>query len=240
MPGLDLARLAGEFCGSRQPGELMRRLPYAIEAGVLAVGMLAAPSALAHPHVFVDARAEVVFDAPGTISAVRNIWQFDRAFSEYAIQGLDVDGDGKLSDEELKPLAKVNVESLAEYDFFTFLTVGRNKFAFSPPSEYWLEFRNGRLTLFYTLPLKEPVAMQEGMTLEIFDPEYFVAFSFVKDQPIALAGAPAGCTAEYRPPHALDNDTMSALAAIPREQNLPPELVDAAVGLAHLFALTCP
>jgi ABC-type uncharacterized transport system substrate-binding protein len=69
---------------------------------VVVAALLAAGPALAHPHVFVDAKAELVFSAPGTITAVRNIWQFDRAFSEYAIQGLDADDDGKLSDAELK------------------------------------------------------------------------------------------------------------------------------------------
>ena len=51
-----------------------------------------------------------------------------------------------------------------------------------PPTEYWLEFHGGRLTLFYTLPLKRPVAIHGKATLEVFDPEYFVAFSFPKQQ----------------------------------------------------------
>ena len=38
-----------------------------------------------------------------------------------AIQGLDTDGDGAYSKEELEPLAKVNVESLKEFDYFTFV-----------------------------------------------------------------------------------------------------------------------
>jgi ABC-type uncharacterized transport system substrate-binding protein len=133
----------------------MGRLQPILWGGVTAA-MLAAGPALAHPHVFVDAKAEVVFSTPGTITAIRNIWQFDRAFSEYAIQGLDANDDGQLSDAELKPLAKVNVEALSEFEFFNFLILGDRKFEFVPPTEYWLEFRGGRLTLFYTLPLKQP------------------------------------------------------------------------------------
>lgn len=205
----------------------------------LAVAASAAP-ALAHPHVFVDAKAEIVFSAPGTVTAVRNIWQFDPAFSEYAIQGLDTNDDGKLSDAELKPLAKVNVEALAEFEFFNFLILRDHKFQFVPPTEYWLEFRGGRLTLFYTLPLKEPVEVQKGMVLEIYDPEYYVAFTFVKDKPIVVAGEPGGCTATYHAPHELDQQTMAALSAIPQDQReLPPELEDAALGLAHTFSLKC-
>lgn len=194
----------------------------------------------AHPHVLVDARAEVVFDPAGEISAIRNIWQFDEAFTAFAIQGLDADGDGELSDAELAPLAKVNVDSLKEFDFFTFLTVGDKSIGFTPPTEYFLQFYGGRLTLFYTLPLKTPVAVDKATTLEVFDPEYFVAFNFVEDTPVTLVDAPASCGAAYQAPHELDAETMAILSAIPADQrDLPPALQDAAAGLASLIRISC-
>ena len=52
----------------------------------------------AHPHIFVDARSEIVFDPEGRISAVRQIWQFDEAFTAYAIQGLDADDEDALEE----------------------------------------------------------------------------------------------------------------------------------------------
>ena len=55
------------------------------------------------------------------ITAIQHVWRFDEAFSLYATEGLDIDGNGALSREELDALAKVNIESLAEYGFFTFL-----------------------------------------------------------------------------------------------------------------------
>ena len=53
-----------------------------------------------------------------------------------AIQGLDTDGDGAYSKEELEPLAKVNVESLKEFGYFTFVQLSDDD---------------------KSLPLKEPV-----------------------------------------------------------------------------------
>ena len=49
------------------------------------------------------------------------IWTFDEFYTAMALQGLDTDGDGKYSAEELKPLAEVNVNSLKEFDYFTYL-----------------------------------------------------------------------------------------------------------------------
>jgi ABC-type uncharacterized transport system substrate-binding protein len=207
---------------------------------LMAIGASVALSpAEAHPHVFVDAKAEIVFDARGAMTGVRHIWQFDEPFSAFAIQGLDANGDGKLDDSELQPLAKVNVDSLQEYDFFTILTIGKERQIFVPPKEYWLEFHGGRLTLFYTLPLKTPAAMKGKATLEVFDPEYFVAFTFLKDNPIQLDGAPKGCSAVYHPPHELDAQTMATMAAVPRDQDMPPALIDAAAGLASLVTVAC-
>ena len=214
---------------------------FACAGGIAAaVALFATQPALAHPHVLVDAKAEMVFEK-GKLTAVRHIWQFDDAFTAFAVQGLDTNNDGKLSDAELAPLAKVNVESLAEFGFFTYLTGANGKdIAVSPPTEYWLEFHQGRLTLFYTLPLKTPVDVKGNTTLEVFDPEYFVAFTFLRDNPITLDGAPASCTATYRPPQDLDTRTMALLATIPIDQRvLPPSLRSAASALANQVTLTC-
>ena len=197
--------------------------------------------AAAHPHVFVDARAEIVFDENGRIAAVRNIWQFDEAFSSYATLNLDEDGDGALSNAELEPLAKVNVESLAEFGFFTYLTIGETSVEFVPPTEYFLQYDGARLTLYYTLPLSAPAVLAAPAKLEVFDPEYFVAFTFAGDEPAILDGAPDGCRATFHPPQELDAQTMAILGAIPMDQRtIPDDLVAAASVLANVIVVECP
>ncbi|MEJ0096899.1 MAG: DUF1007 family protein [Bauldia sp.] len=203
--------------------------------------LLAGAPASAHPHVWVNAKAEIVFDARGEITGIRHIWQFDPDFTAYATLNLDKNNDGKLTEDELQPLADTNMDALKAYDFFTFFYVGTKRLAFAKPTEYWLDFHGGRLTLFYTLPLKQPLALSGSAMIEIGDPEYFVAISFVKGQEVKLDGAPKGCTATYQPPHDLDVQTMAILGSIPASQHdLPPELVQAAAQLSNVVQLHCP
>ncbi len=211
-------------------------------AGGLAVFALCGPTAaVAHPHVFVDARAEILFDHQGRMAAIRHVWEFDPAFSAFASQGLDKNGDGKLSTEELAPLAKTNVTSLKYYGFFTRLSVEGHALKLKFPDRYFLRSQDHRLTLYYELPLVTPTRVGAKTVLEIYDPEYFVAFTFAKKAPITLYHAPGGCHAEYHPPHPLDASIMAKLAAVPASQHdLPPALRDAAVGLANLISVECP
>jgi ABC-type uncharacterized transport system substrate-binding protein len=204
-------------------------------------GLITAGTAFAHPHVFVDFQAEIIFDSQGRITHVRNVWRFDRAFSAFASQGLDKDGDGKLSEKELAPLAKTNVDSLKEYAFFTYLKIGRQKLKLEFPDKYFLRVYDGHLTLFFELPLTTPTTPGPITTLEIYDPEYFVAFTFAKKEPITLYQAPAGCAARIQPPRPLDAGIMAKLAAIPADQHdLPAELQGAAVDLSNVITVTCP
>jgi ABC-type uncharacterized transport system substrate-binding protein len=209
--------------------------------GIAVVAAGGCRKASAHPHVFIDARAEILFDAQGRMTHIRNVWEFDAAFSAFASQGLDVDGDGKLSEEELRPLAKVNVDSLKEYAYFTSLTVGGKQVALKFPDRYSLRLHGDRLVLSYQLPLSIPTRPGPSTTLEVYDPEYFVAFTFVKKNPVTLSHAPSACAAEYHAPRRLDASIMARLAAIPMEQHdLPPALRDAAVGLANTITVRCP
>ena len=113
---------------------------------LVALAGLAQP-AQAHPHVWITAEAEIVYAADGKVSGVRHHWTFDAGYSAYLTQGLDKNGDGKLTPDELQDMAKENAESLVEFDYFTVLKVNGAKQAFEPPREYGMTFENGQARL---------------------------------------------------------------------------------------------
>jgi ABC-type uncharacterized transport system substrate-binding protein len=156
--------------------------------------------ASAHPHVWVTFHSEVLYAADGAMTGIRHAWTFDDMFSAYALQGLPHAKKGQYTREELASLAHINVESLKEYDYFTYARADGKKLKFSDPVDYWLEYKDAALTLHFTLPLKA-AATPKAMQIEIYDPTIFVDFEFAKDKPVSLSGAPAQCLATYDLPH---------------------------------------
>jgi ABC-type uncharacterized transport system substrate-binding protein len=170
-----------------------------------AFGVCGTVPVLAHPHVMVVARAEVVYAPDGTVTAIRHIWAFDEAYSVYAVQGLDTNNDGIWSRAELAELAKVNVESLSEFGFFTVAKANGKAQEFGAPTNYLLAFDKKILTLTFTLPLKAPTLASKTFGLEISDPSWFVSFELAQgDDAVVLKDAPKGCVARLTRPKPQD------------------------------------
>lgn len=191
----------------------------------VAAALLAPLPAAAHPHVWVTTKAELAYGADGALTGVRHAWTFDPGYSAFAAQGLGAAGDGKATPDELAPLARENVESLAESGYFTRLKAGSRKLEFAEPREPRMSLADGQLTLSFLLPLKVPVQPgSSAVTLEVYDPTYFVSFSLAPgDDVVRLEGAPATCrttvvrpkteAASAAPSGALNESFFSALTA---------------------------
>ena len=180
-------------------------------------GLVVAQPARAHPHVWVTMHTELIYAPDGSITGVRHHWAFDDMFSAFATQGLESKEKGKFTREELAPLAKVNVESLKEYDYFTYATADGKKTPLSDPEPgYWLDYANSVLTLNFTLPFKTPVKAKE-LKVEVYDPTIFVDFEWAKKEPVHLIGAPH-CKADVVLPREMTYAEGKALSAIPADQ----------------------
>jgi ABC-type uncharacterized transport system substrate-binding protein len=219
------------------PGIMKRMLTTLIAAGAAVVA--ATLSASAHPHVWVVTTSSVVYAPDGTVVGIRHAWAFDDMYSAFATQGLDQKTKGVFTREELQPLAQVNVESLKEYDFFTFAKTDGKKAVFDEPKDYHLEFnaKDSVLTLHFLLPLKKPVKMQM-LTLEVFDPSYFIDFQFAEKDAAELIGAPAGCKINVGKPQEMTKEMAQRLAEIPPGGQIPENSFGAAY--ANKITVQCP
>jgi len=168
---------------------------------VLALAGAASRPAAAHPHVQVETETLLLHDAGGQVTAFQHVWTFDEMYSSFATQGLDKNRDGQFSREELAELTQVNVEHLGQQKFFTVLRHERRFVSFGPVRDAWSEVVGGKLRLHFTVPLVTPFrAAGRPLTVEVYDPDYFVAFVPADGEPMRLMAAPAGCRLDYTPP----------------------------------------
>jgi ABC-type uncharacterized transport system substrate-binding protein len=201
------------------------------------LGLAIVAPAYAHPHVWVTMHTDLVYAPDGSITGIRHAWSFDDMFSTFATQGLDSKEKGKFTREELAPLAKVNVESLKEFDYFTYATADGKKTELTDPApDYWLDYKDQVLTLNFTLPFKKPVKAKE-LKIEIYDPTIFVDFSFEKTNPAKLVGAPK-CKLDVHLPREMTFAEGKKLSEIPADQKNTTMAWGAQ--FANKLVVTCP
>lgn len=201
-----------------------------------AILLLVAKPASAHPHVWVEVKTAVAYEA-GRISGFQHAWTFDEAYTTMAIEGLDMNGDGTYDRGELAELAQVNIDGLKEFAYFTYPKLGDTPLQLADPKDYWLEHKNGILTLHFTLPVAQPVlASAQGFNFQVMDPSFYIAFSFAKQNPVTLAqGAPTGCNIEISLP-ADETDEAKRLGEAFYQQFGG----DIGIGLAQTVNVACP
>jgi ABC-type uncharacterized transport system substrate-binding protein len=79
----------------------------------VALGLMAAAPADAHPHVWITVKSKIAFTAEGKVAAVVHDWVFDEMYSSFATQGLAPPGQ-LVTREQFAPLAEENAGSLAD------------------------------------------------------------------------------------------------------------------------------
>jgi ABC-type uncharacterized transport system substrate-binding protein len=164
--------------------------------------------AFAHPHVWVTMETEVVLGPDKEITGFRHKWTFDEGYTNFAIDGLDTNGDGIYSEEELKPLAQTNIEALKEFEYFTFAFIGETKLPTKAPVDYRLDYKDKLLTLTFTLPLEKPIAYEKikDFSFAVYDPGMYVSLTFNGKQPVRITSVkPIACGA-----HIGDRDKAKA------------------------------
>jgi ABC-type nickel/cobalt efflux system permease component RcnA/ABC-type uncharacterized transport system substrate-binding protein len=197
--------------------------------------------AFAHPHIFIDARLVVVFDDEGNISGLRQAWSFDALYSAWAIQGLDENGDGTVTSDELQPLADDNMLGLKEYDYYSAIGPANGEnVPFATGYDARMEYDGTNLQLAFAVDLATPLSTDDVVEIEVSDPEYYSAFQFVEGEAVFFDNAPESCSAEVNGPRPIDPAIEERLFALgPEVLELPEELAQAVKDLSNLVIVRC-
>ena len=229
----------------------LNKLPHALL--LLTTGLLSSLS-VAHPHMWIDARVDLILNDQGELARVRQAWTFDDMFSSYAIHGLSLDSKRQPKQEDLDAIAADWIEALGDPMSHYFTDIEQNGDTLptrsaSAVSSSW-DVIQSRLTLSFELPLQTPAQPRTGaISIRVADPTFFVAYEFDADQINQALNSssasqssqlPRNCETRYVPPRELDTATANRLASIPASQaEPPPELLAITRTLQHRIEFSC-
>jgi ABC-type uncharacterized transport system substrate-binding protein len=184
----------------------------ALGTAALAASLLAAltTSAAAHPHVWITVETTVLYDK-GTFTGLQHKWTFDEFYTAMAIEGLDKNKDGVFDREELSELAKVNIDGLKEFAYFTYPVLDGQDVKVGDARDYWLEHKDGALALHFTVPFTQAIPEKaKGFAYVVQDPAFYIAFLPAKVDPVKLGpGTPKSCKVHIGNPAGDDSDRLA-------------------------------
>lgn len=147
----------------------------------------AAP-AFAHPHVFVDAKLEVVAGPDNTVKELRNTWRFDEVFSSSVLMDFDKNADLKLDASELHDIANTIRSSLGDYGYFTFITASGATIKAAKPLVFNADYKNNRLLVYFITKPEKPIPIKGNLSFGVHDPTLYTAIDFKSDSDLVVTG----------------------------------------------------
>jgi len=161
---------------------------------IAAFGFLAASissPALAHPHVFAEARLEVETTIDGTIAELRNVWRFDEVFSSSVVIDFDTNNNLVMDPDELKIVGSIVKESLEEFGYYTNLSGNGRDISVLPPEQMIADFQDGQLLLIFAVKPAEPMPLTGKLSVGVYDPTMYAAIDFPTDGDLLVTGPSA-------------------------------------------------
>lgn len=168
---------------------------------MLALGFCAAPMAgQGHPHIFIDTTLRAVVDADGTFKGVEVRWVYDDFYSLliFADMGLDSDGDGALTPDEVAKLEGFDLQWVEGYEGDTYVIRAGAPVPLGPPQSRGLSVTGGRITTTHFRAADVPAS---GLVIKAYDPTFYTAYELVGqvevDGPCTTSIEPADLDAAY-------------------------------------------
>ncbi|MBD0414439.1 DUF1007 family protein [Oryzicola mucosus] len=164
-------------------------------ASVATALLLSTVPAQVHPHVFAEARLDIVLNADGkTVKSLRHLWRFDDLFSSTVLMEFDKNSDLKLDDAELQEVSQTVFDSIGEFNYFQIVTEGGKDVAMKPPAQLMANYDKDQLIILFESEPKDPLKLTDKVTFGVYDPTFYTAIEFLEDDNMKVDSLPAACS----------------------------------------------
>ncbi|WP_077959672.1 DUF1007 family protein [Ensifer adhaerens] len=150
--------------------------------------LLAPTLAFAHPHIFAEARLEVVSNDKDEISELRNVWRFDELFSSSVVLDFDKNSNATLDPDELAEVGQTVMESLSEYNYYTTILDNGKAIKVNKPDHITVDYKDGQLLMMFAVKPAEPMPLKGKLSFGVYDPTMYTAMDFATDGDLTVVG----------------------------------------------------
>jgi ABC-type uncharacterized transport system substrate-binding protein len=151
--------------------------------------LFAVSDAVAHPHVFIAQRLNIVFDDKG-LAGFRVEWNFDEMFSNMIAVDYDQNHNSTLEPGEVAIVKEKAFSYIAEYDYFVFVKIDGRPFKVRFIKNFNAVLEDGRLSYRFFVPchVKANKSFKQ-IIIATYDPSYYTAIFFARNQPASVENA---------------------------------------------------
>ncbi len=205
-------------------------------------GVVCAPvAAVAHPHVFIDATVEVIFDGDGRAEALRIGWTYDDLFSMLIIEdrALDPDYDAVLTPEAEAQLAGFDMQWDAGFPGDTYALMNGAALPLSRPQDFTARYAGGKITSTHLRRFDTPVAVSDvPLIVQVYDPGFYTAYAITGQT--VLTGRSDCVAAVFEPNRdAADEALLAALAEVAADVDIEMTYPEIGAAYAEEARITC-
>lgn len=151
--------------------------------------------AIAHPHIFMNAEANLVFNENG-FEGVQNRWVFDELYSKAMLETADKNKDGKFSPEETKVLQEIILPPTQKFSYYNYLASGSKFVTPSSVGKFKASFEQGTLIIvfstYFNIPANKDYTL---LLLAVTDPTNYIQIT--ADLNKSTVQAPSSLDVEY-------------------------------------------
>lgn len=154
---------------------------------------LYAQSVAAHPHSWIDMKADMILDEQGRLTAIRQHWVFDTYFSTVTLaDAINEHGDKETG---LVKMADQMIHNLTRLRYFSVLTIDGTEIELPRPSSYRLTENTLKepsiLELEMHFEISQPTVIRDkNLTWSVFDPTYYIAMNYWTVENVSIKGNP--------------------------------------------------
>jgi ABC-type uncharacterized transport system substrate-binding protein len=142
---------------------------------------------VAHPHVYVDASVDVVFDDLGLVG-FRVTWIFDEMFSNMIAFDFDTNGNHRFDAHEVDGLRKGAFSNLREFGYFTRIRIGGKPFAVQFVKDFNATLRDGVMTYVFFIPCHvRATDTPKEIRFSMYDDSYYTDIALARE-PVKIQG----------------------------------------------------